>query len=305
MSCSILTAARLEALLAGKLAQADRAAVAEHLKSPCEACLDALGSVDGERILAALAGEKADLTASEADQMFEAAVPIRRGGLMLPANKRVEAQQPSFWEKVIGWLGGATWRPALGVAALLLVAVPVLLLGQRTGPAGAGGYDGIKGGPTAPASALKANLIGVIGGRFNGKPFISRRAAQREQLRPGEVLLVRFRLMSGAAVHLQIAGPKASLGVWPDGRADSEPQPALMPVGEHALVADKQVLAIQTMDYGSPVRVSLVASPKPFPAGFSFAADAKALAAACPDCVLEVLEVLPPPEGVEPDESFR
>ncbi|MGC4118332.1 MAG: hypothetical protein QM765_28015 [Myxococcales bacterium] len=300
MSCSVLTSERLEAMLAGTLAEADRAAVAEHLKSPCEACLDRLGSVDGERILAALAGPKANLSASEADRVFAAALPEAQR----VATPRTEVPQ-SFWERVIEWLGGSTWRPALGVAALLLVALPVVLLGHRPGQESQGGYDGLKGPPTPILGAVKANVIGVVGGRFHGKPFMARRAAQREQLRPGEVLLVRFRLTSPAAVHLQIAGPKASLGVWPDGRADSEPQPALMPAGEHALVANRQVLSIQTMDYGSPVRVTLVASPQPFPAGFSFASDARSIAAACPECTIDVLDVLPPPEGVEPDESFR
>lgn len=291
MSCSILTPERLEALLAGTLAGSDRAAVAEHLGSPCEACVDALASVDGEKILAALSGRKAELSAAEADRMFDAAVP---------GPKAVAAKEPAagLWERLVEWLGGSAWRPALGVAALLLVAVPVVLLSRA--PVG-GGYDGVKSGPGEPATNLQANLVGVVGARFNGRPFVSRRASQREQLKPGEVLLVRFRLTESAAVHLQISGPKASLGVWPDGRADTEPPPAPLPAGEHALVANAQVLSIQTQEYGSPVRVTLVASPEPFPKGFAFA-DPEAR---CKGCRVDVLEVLPPPEGVEPEESFR
>jgi len=299
MSCSILTPVRLEALLAGKLGANDRAALELHFQSPCETCLDRLGSVEGERILAALAGPGADLSAAEADQLFDRAVPAPN-----PAARA--GAKPGFIEKLVEWLGGATWRPAIGLAALLLVVVPVALLSPE-GHAPRGGYDGIKGGP-GPAAPVKANLVGVVGGKFHGKPFIARRAAMREQLRPGEILLVKFRIESSAAIHLQIAGPKASLGVWPDGRADTEPQAPMLPAGEHALVADKQILSVQTQEYGSPVRVTLVASPRPFPAGFSFSRignDPRVLAAVCPDCTLDVLEVLPPPEGVEPEESFR
>ena len=300
MSCSILTTERIEALLAGQLSGPERAAVAEHLRSRCASCLEALGSVEGERILAALCGPSADLSAAEASRVFEAATP-RAGGT--PQRE----EQPGFLERVIAWLGGATWRPALGIAVLLLVAAPAILMSQPEGPSSAGGYDGIKAGSRS-LSPAKANLIGVVGARFHGKPFVARRVTMREQLRPGEALLLRFRLDSSAAVHLQLSGPKASLGVWADGRADSEPQPVMLPAGEHALVADRQVLPIQTQKYGSPLRVTLITSPTPFPDGFAFAslsADPQALNEACPECALDVLEVLPPPEGLEPEESFR
>jgi hypothetical protein len=296
MSCSIVTAERVEALLSGRLAPADRAALAEHLRSPCEACRGVLGSVEGERILSALAREEAVPSAAEAERRLEPAIPGTN-----PAGE----QAKGLWAKVVEWMGGAAWRPALGVAVLLLAAAPVVFLALRAGPDPRGGQGGVEGGPGPASARVQAKLIGVVAGRFQGKPYVARKAGQREQLRPGEVLLVRFRLLAPAAVHLQIAGPKASLGVWPDGSADTEPQPALMPVGEHALVAARQVLPVQTLDYGSPTRVTMVASPRPFPDGFSFARDPRALAAACPDCAVEVLEVLPPPEGVEPDESFR
>jgi hypothetical protein len=302
MSCAILTSERIEALLAGRLADPDRAALKEHLASPCESCLDALAGVEGERILAALAGKGVELTPAEADQVFAAALPA-------PAPARTaEPETTSIWERIAQWMGGSAWRPALSIAVILLVAAPTVWLGLRPG-SNAGRWDGIKGAP-AGEQAAKASLIGIIGGHYLGKPFVARRAAMNEKMRPGEVLLVRFRLSTVAAVHLQISGPKASLSVWPDGRADTEPQPSMLPPGEHALIANQQVLSIRAEEYGSPARVTLMASPRPFPMDLvpllgRLAQDPPALAARCPGCVVEVLEVVPPPEGVQPEKDWQ
>lgn len=164
--------------------------------------------------------------------------------------------------------------------------------------------------PEAAAPRVPATLIGVVGGRFHGKAFMSRRAAPGEQLKPGEVLLVRFRVQAPAAVHLRLQGPKASRGLWADGRPDSEPPPGLLPAGEHALVADRQVLAVRPEEYGAPLRVTLVASPVPFTAEQQQRLRAGALdeagrARSCPGCALEVLEVSPPPEGAKPEPGFE
>jgi hypothetical protein len=206
---------------------------------------------------------------------------------------------------LVEWMRASPWRVALSVGMLLLVAAPVVWLGLRPRATGSQGTRG-----SAGEQQVTAKLIGVIGGRFNGKPFMSRRAAMKEKMRPGEVLVVRFRVLSTAAVHLQISGPKASLGVWADGRPDSELPPAMLPAGEHALVADKQVLAIRAQEYGDPVRVTLIASPRQFPEGQGpslgkLGADLASLAVKCPGCAVDVLEVSPPPEGVEPAEEFR
>ncbi|MBI5545909.1 MAG: hypothetical protein HY901_18625 [Deltaproteobacteria bacterium] len=307
--CSIFTAERLELLLAGRsLPEAERAALCEHLAAPCEACLDTLGSIEGERILAALAGPQAELSVSEADRVFAAALPAPESRPVV-GEAAASSASPSLWERFVEWLGGASWRPALGVALLLVNAAPALWLGMH-GPPGSSGYDGIKGEPTA-GPVIKASLIGVIGGRFHGKPFMSRRAAMNEQMRPGEVLLVRFRLQGGeAAVHLEISGPKARLGVWADGRPDTEPQPKMLSPGSHALVANGQVLAVRAEEYGSPVKVVFVASPQPFPAELvgslgRIGEDPAALSSRCPGCVAETLEVLPPPEGVEPAPEWK
>ncbi len=186
----------------------------------------------------------------------------------------------------------------LALAGLLaLAALAAILLWPRARP----GADGPR---------VSASLIGVVGGRFHGKPFMSRRAAPGEQLKPGEVLLVRFRVQAPAAVHLRLSGPKASRGLWADGRPDTEPPPALVPAGEHALLANRQVLPVQTEEYGASLRVTLLAAPAPFTADQqqrlrAAPVDAAALAGFCPGCALEVLEVSPPPEGARPQPGFE
>jgi hypothetical protein len=185
----------------------------------------------------------------------------------------------------------------LSLGALLAVAAIAVLLWPRARP-------------EATAPRFPATLIGVVGGRFHGKAFMSRRAAPGEQLKPGEVLLVRFRVQAPAAVHLRLQGPKASRGLWADGRPDTEPPPALVPAGEHALLADRQVLAVRTEEYGTPLRVTLVASFVPFTAEQqqrlrTGPLDEAGLAKTCPACAREVLEVSPPPEGASPEPGFE
>lgn len=187
---------------------------------------------------------------------------------------------------------------AILLLALLAVATSAVLLWPRARP-------------EATAPRVPATLIGVVGGRFHGKPFMSRRAAPGEPLKPGEVLLVRFRVQAPAAVHLRLQGPKASRGLWADGRPDAEPPPpGMVPAGEHALLADRQVLAVRAEEYGGPLRVTLVAAAAPFtPAQLqrlrAGPVDAAALAGLCADCALEVLEVSPPPEGAKPQPGFE
>jgi anti-sigma factor RsiW len=141
MSCDVLTSDRLERLLAGDLPAPDREALSAHLASPCEGCLERLGSVEGEQVLAALARPVASLTAEEADRMFERALP--------PAPASAPASEPEAqgWvERLWNWLSDRPLAPALVVAALvLLVALPLL----RSAP---GGYLGTKAGPGGSVS---------------------------------------------------------------------------------------------------------------------------------------------------------
>lgn len=159
------------------------------------------------------------------------------------------------------------------------------------------------GGERGPApeskDAVVAGLVGIVGGNLAGKPFMSRRAIQRERLKPGETLVVRYRLDQPAAVHVRISGPNAANGFWADGRSDEEKQPGLVPRGEHALLQDRRPMLVRTELYGSPTRVTLVASPKAFSkeqlnAMVRLGVDAAALAERCPRCAVDVLEVLPP-----------
>lgn len=194
-------------------------------------------------------------------------------------------------------LGGRPGRRWIWLAAAGLIALAgaVLALRLREAP------------PELPAFA---RLVGVVGGKFHGRPFIARRAEPREQLRPGEVLLLRFRLAEPASVHLTLRGSKATRSLWTDGRPDTEPAPGLLPRGEHALVTNKEVFPVRPEEFGGPITVTLVASPEPFPAALvprlaRLGDDPGALFRACPRCSRDVLEVLAPAPGVLPPPEWR
>jgi len=96
-------------------------------------------------------------------------------------------------------------RGAVG-GMLLLVAAPVVWLGLRPRA------TALKGPGIGWRAAVTAKLIGVIGGRFNGKPFMSRRAAMKEKMRPGEVLWFASGCLDGRGPPANLRA-KASLGV--------------------------------------------------------------------------------------------
>lgn len=194
--CTILGPGHLEGLLAGTLDDSARAVVADHLReATCEVCLVQLEQLDADRILAALAGPSAQLSAAEADAMFagaaDAAAPPGTAG---PAPPRGVVPLR---------------RRALAWVALAAAASVALLIGITRRPTDEA--TGVKAG----GAGVELSLEGVVGRRVDGGgPVIDRRFARRGRLVPGESILFRYRLSRPAYLTLVIDRGEGGAVEW-------------------------------------------------------------------------------------------
>ncbi len=219
MSCQVLTAERLEALLAGQLEEDVMPTLRAHLAEPCEACLERLESAEGERIVRALAGPAARLSPEEADRMFAAAVPRR----------------PSL-------------RSLVPLVPLALAAGLAMFFVNR-GPAPS---DRLKG-PTV-ASPVSVELSGFRATVENGVPRVGERLEGGARLGAGERALFRYRLDRSAFLYWMVEhtrGREILLSPADDAEATA--------AGEHELSAEGQALALDPSLYEAPLRVVLIA----------------------------------------------
>lgn len=186
--CTILGPGRLEGLLAGTLDDSARAVVADHLReASCEVCLVKLEQLDADRILAALAGPRAQLSAAEADAMFAGAADAAAARPGTAAGSAPPRGVVPLRRRALAWV------------ALAAAASVALLIGLTRRPTDEA--TGVKAG----GAGIELSLEGVVGRRVDGGgPVIDRRFARRGRLAPGESILFRYRLSRPAYLALVI-----------------------------------------------------------------------------------------------------
>lgn len=221
MSCEILSAERLERVLSRSAGADELAMVRAHLDTDCDACVERLAEVDGDALLSAFAG--APLNVLEAEAMYARAT-------------RRPAQ---------AWLSAPRGLLALA-ASVLLIAVGAMFLREKNAlrDKGAGG---------APSIALSA----FAGKKIDGEPAIDRRLDAEDQLRPGEVVLFRYRVETAAYVYLLV---EKEHGVELVYAAEELAQP-----GERELAARGQALALDPAGLGRALTIVAAASADPVP----------------------------------------
>jgi hypothetical protein len=249
----VVTAERLEALRSQPLPAAERARLLMHLGGDCEECLAMLAGLDDDSYLALMAGPGARLSAAEAERMFGAAQQPARVPTPVPAVARPEA--PTLGARLRG-----LWQ-ALGTGprfALGAVALASLLLLARPRPAGEelpAGYTGSKGDGQQLEVGLSAFAVRVEG----GEQRVQRQLQIGEALRPGELLVFRYRL--GAAAHLALVAEAAGKRtvLW-----EPDPGEEPSPRGERELQQAGRALALDPATLGSgPLTLTAIASSKP------------------------------------------
>lgn len=262
MSCSVLTAERLELLLRGALPDGDGQLLRTHLGGPCDDCLELLAGPAGERLLERIAGD--GLTKAELDRVVTSAV----------------AAAP----RAPGRAGRPHWaRRPVRAAALLAAAAAVLLVVRLAPPPG--GRE--KGAPQAPSAELV--------------PFAARTAAP-DALRPfasgqplgrGEVVLLRLRTSQPAFLYLVGSSrTQAPELLW----SSLELSPRELPAGERELSRGGSVLSVDLRALGPEARTTLFACRQVHPAEQLLLAVGPGARATPPaDCGVDVLrsEVAP------------
>lgn len=288
MSCSVLTAQRLDSLLAGSLANPELQLLRAHLSAPCDDCLTRLSDVDGERILWALAGPAAELSEAEQQQLFSKAVASQPSSA--PSRKLAvvphQANRPAL---KLGGLGSflrslltePRLRPALALAGLVLVSLPVLLFYATDTTATSEPYQGLKG--TQFSGAPQLELWGFVGEATPEGPRVARRAMEGEKLHPGERLLLRYRLEAQAYVYFLAQGPT--------GPPEILDEPGPTPPGEYEWSKNGQAMAAD-FPFDGTVKVVGIAAMRPLRVEQLKSLELAALRALCDDCQMASLTVV-------------
>ncbi len=229
MSCSVLTADRVQRLLDGALDATAKETLAKHFERPCEACLDRLAGLDAGRIVVAVAGRGAVLSLAERDQLF------------LRALGEVPTVQAPTLPK---WLG-ERFPPRL---RLLLVLGSVLLLGllpilfnrpgRAPGPeAGGLGFTALEVGTDSPSP---------------------RRLGERAEVSSRDQLVFHVQLDRPALVYLWVVTKTgATLAFAPEASAEA------LPAGEHELESGGHAVALEPARLAEEGRMSVVAVASP------------------------------------------
>ena len=296
MSCSTLTSARLESLLAGSLPKPELELLRAHLLAPCDDCLTRLSEVDGERILWAMAGPAAELSDREQERLFSAAVTSSQP-ISAPSLKLATEPQPlRATSAALEFKGLASFfraffsqrpqlRPAFALAVLLLVSAPVLIFyaSDADGPyQGVKGVKDVTGQVTAPPTL---ELIGFVGEVTSGAPRLVRPAVDGERLGPGQQLLLRYRLQTQAYLYLLMQGPEGPPEVL------EAPGPEPTPPGDYEWLRNEQVMGLDFTSDGQ-VKVVAVAAPRPVPVEQLKSLEVAALRALCDDCQMASLTIV-------------
>lgn len=232
MSCTISTPERIEALLVGTLDPTSAQLLRDHYASPCEACLEQLESIDGERILRALAGPAAALEAREAERMFEAALASTRSGLVIAIEPR-RARPAAF---------------ALRFAPVALAAGLVLFLVRDRSPPS----EGLKG--PSVASIPSVELMGFRGQVIDGVPTVRERLEDGNVISSSDHVLFRYKLEHPALTYWVIEHGRTREVIF-EPPEDAQPTPA----GEHELAAGGKALALDPAPYAPSFRVVVLA----------------------------------------------
>jgi hypothetical protein len=234
MPCEIVTEGVFKAALRRQLSPEQSAAVLNHLREPCEACLDFLEGYTAEEMM--LTPEQ-QLSPEEQQAFFVRAFAPSEPALAMARTRPRHRWQP---------------RLALGAVAALALAVLVTTVRPARHQAG----DGMKG-TAAPTAALIP-----FAGASMPSPHVVRALGPGGTLAPGELLLLRIRLGAPAWVYLlsQKRGEAAEL-LWPrSGTARHAP-------GEFELAEAGSALALDPSTLGIGGQFLLIASPEPLSEG--------------------------------------
>jgi len=270
-TCPIGTRERLEALLGGQLPDAERAQLKAHLEHPCETCLELLEAMDEDDLFEAAAGPQAEMSAAEAERMFEAVAP--------PAKQE---RAPGLLQRIASWMRAPVLVP-LAAAAVLVIAFGLSSMVTDETASSQAAYTGVKSIEVATPLPTPV-LAGFVGSVQNGTPRVTRRLIGNEHIASGELVLLRYTLARPAYLYLLAEADGTATLL----HASDSPQPA----GEHELGAQGQALAVDPSQLGAEVRLVLVASPQRIASSEQAALlDADRRATSCPHCSTASLQV--------------
>ena len=231
-TCPIQSKERLRALLRHEISEPEATELLTHLQTDCERCLELYATLDEDVLLADSADAQIMLSSAEADAMYAAVNPEPRLG---------------WFEKL---LRSPFLIPLAATSALLLIALFFVLRSPAPGPRP--DRQHVKAvGKHAP---LPVKLMGIIGQSRQGQALAVQRAAAEDPLRPGQVLMLRYRIDRPAWIYL-LAGP-------PGQRELIHSETGMETAGEHEVQAAGQALAIPAEKLGRGLEITVLACPE-------------------------------------------